>query len=173
MSTRDGDNRNKCRKVIAFLRRCPIAPDQQDKRWREQSLRGKLDITYSCARHGVCREFTPVFAKHLRSFWLIDSLAIGVDRMKRNFGPMQEKGRKGGALERRELTVVITAEVDCFRSADQPGTTPFVDIGASFNRDPKIHLLSGDPVIRQRWKTGSTSPAWLRCPKGGETIFWR
>src|SRR6267378_6182519 len=89
-----------------------------------------VDITYSCARHGVCREFTPVFAKHLRSFWLIDSLAIGVDRMKRNFGPMQKKGRKGGALERRELTVVVTAEVDCFRSADQPGTTPFVDIRA-------------------------------------------
>ncbi len=60
-----------------------------------------------------------MFAKHLRSFWLIDSLAIGVDRMKGNFGPMQKKGRKGGALERRELTVVVTAEVDCFRSADQ------------------------------------------------------
>ncbi len=72
-----------------------------------------------------------MFAKHLRSFWLIDSLAIGVDRMKRNFGPMQKKGRKGGALERRELRVVVTAEVDCFRSADQPGTTPFVDITAS------------------------------------------
>jgi hypothetical protein len=72
-----------------------------------------------------------VFAKQLRSFWLIDSLAIGVDRMKRNFGPMQKKGRKGGALERRELTVVVTAEVDCFRSADQLGTTPFVDTRAS------------------------------------------
>src|SRR6266446_6632345 len=67
-----------------------------------------VDIAYSCVRHGVCREFTPVFAKHLRSFWLIDSLAIGVDRMKRNFGPMQKKGRKGGALERRELRVVVT-----------------------------------------------------------------
>jgi hypothetical protein len=72
-----------------------------------------------------------VFAKHLRSFWLVDSLAIGVDRMKHNFGPMPKKGRKGGALERRELTVVVTAEVDCFRSADQPGTTPFVDTRAS------------------------------------------
>src|SRR6266852_3262940 len=33
---------------------------------------------------------------------------------------MQKKGRKGGALERRELTLVVTAEVDCFRSTDQP-----------------------------------------------------
>jgi hypothetical protein len=86
-----------------------------------------------------------VFAKHLRSFWLIDSLAIGVDRMKRNFGPMQKKGRKGGALERRELTVVVTAEVDCFRSADQLGTTPFVDTRASLGtflvRLPTSRLL--------------------------------
>jgi hypothetical protein len=40
-------------------------------------------------------EFTPVFAKHSRSFSLIDSLAIGVDRMQRSFGSMQKKGRKG------------------------------------------------------------------------------
>ena len=72
-----------------------------------------------------------MFAKHLRSFWLIDSLVIGVDRMKRNFGPMQKKERKGGALERRELTVVVTAEVDCGGPADQLGTTPFVDTRAS------------------------------------------
>src|ERR1700674_694083 len=91
-----------------------FVPDQQDKRWREQSLRGNLTFQSACAtgrqqhapdglwisricvlEHGVCREFTPVFAKHLRSFWLIDSLAIGVVRMKRNFGPMQKKGEKG------------------------------------------------------------------------------
>jgi hypothetical protein len=51
------------------------------------------------------QEFTPVFAKHSRSFSLIDSLAIGVDRMQRSFGSMQKKGRKGEP-ERRELTVV-------------------------------------------------------------------
>ena len=55
-----------------------------------------------------------MFAKHLRSFWLIDSLAIGVDRMKHNFvadakerekrGSIREKGidsrrhRRGGLL---------------------------------------------------------------------------
>ena len=49
------------------------------------------------------------------------ALVIGVDRMKRNFRPMQKKGTKGRASERRELTVVVTAEVDCFRSADQTG----------------------------------------------------
>jgi hypothetical protein len=50
--------------------------------------------------HSVCREFTPVFAKHSKSFWLIDSLAAGVDRMQRNFGPMQKKGSKGRMTEK-------------------------------------------------------------------------
>src|SRR6266566_1920086 len=65
-----------------------------------------MDIAYSCARTWCfAGEFTPVFAKHSRSFSLIDSLAIGVDRMQRSFGSMQKKGRKG-EQERRELTVV-------------------------------------------------------------------
>ena len=49
-------------------------------------------------KHGRCWEFTSVFAKHSRSFSLIDSLAVGVERMQRNFGPMQKRGsmRKKG-----------------------------------------------------------------------------
>jgi hypothetical protein len=33
--------------------------------------------------------FTPVLAKHSKSFNLIDTLAVGVDRIQRNFEPMQ------------------------------------------------------------------------------------
>lgn len=32
--------------------------------------------------------FTPVLAKHSKSFWLIDCISVGVDRMQRNFEPM-------------------------------------------------------------------------------------
>ena len=42
LSMRKGRNRNKSRKVVAFLRRCPAAwvtPELQDKRWRTQSSR--------------------------------------------------------------------------------------------------------------------------------------
>ena len=35
--------------------------------------------------------FTPVLAKHSKNFSLQDSLAIGVDRMQRNFGPMRHQ----------------------------------------------------------------------------------
>jgi hypothetical protein len=51
-----------------------------------------------------------VFAKHSRSFSLIDSLAVGVDRTQRNFGPMQKKGsmRKKGT---RLLQILINASL--------------------------------------------------------------
>jgi hypothetical protein len=35
--------------------------------------------------------FTPVLAKHSKSFNLIDTLAVGVDRIQRNFEPMQRQ----------------------------------------------------------------------------------
>ena len=35
-------------------------------------------------------DFTPVLAKHSKSFSLIDCISVGVDRMQRNFGPMQK-----------------------------------------------------------------------------------
>jgi hypothetical protein len=35
--------------------------------------------------------FTPVLAKHSKNFSLQDSLAIGVDRMQRNFEPMRQR----------------------------------------------------------------------------------
>jgi hypothetical protein len=35
--------------------------------------------------------FTPVLAKHSKSFNLIDTLSVGVDRIQRNFEPMQRQ----------------------------------------------------------------------------------
>jgi len=36
-------------------------------------------------------DFTPVLAKHSKSFNLIDTLSVGVDRIQRNFEPMQRQ----------------------------------------------------------------------------------
>jgi hypothetical protein len=36
-------------------------------------------------------DFTPVLAKHSKSFNLIDTLSVGVDRFQRNFEPMQRQ----------------------------------------------------------------------------------
>ena len=35
--------------------------------------------------------FTPVLAKHSKSFSLIDCISVGVDRMLRNFEPMRKQ----------------------------------------------------------------------------------
>ena len=51
--------------------------------------------------------FTPVQAKHSKSFSLIDCVSVGVDRMQRNFEPMRKQVE---AWQRSELTDV-TAKV--------------------------------------------------------------
>ena len=51
--------------------------------------------------------FTPVLAKHSKSFSLIECISVGVDRMQRNFDPMR---RQVEAWQRSELTDV-TAKV--------------------------------------------------------------
>ena len=55
----------------------------------------------------VSRAFTPVLAKHSKSFSLIDCISVGVDRMQRNFEPMRKQVE---AWQRSELTDV-TAKV--------------------------------------------------------------
>jgi hypothetical protein len=51
--------------------------------------------------------FTPVLAKHSKSFSLIDCISVGVDRMQRNFEPMRKQVEE---WQRSELTDV-TAKV--------------------------------------------------------------
>src|ERR1700722_3902681 len=47
--------------------------------------------------------FTPVLAKHSKSFPLIDCISVGVDRMQRNFEPMRKRVE---AWKKNELTGV-------------------------------------------------------------------
>ena len=51
--------------------------------------------------------FTPVLAKHSKSFSLLDSIAVGVDRMQRNFEPMRKQVEE---WQRTEL-VDVTAKM--------------------------------------------------------------
>src|SRR5712671_4090874 len=55
----------------------------------------------------VTAVFTPVLAKHSKSFSLIDCISVGVDRMQRSFEPMRKQVE---AWQRSELTDV-TAKV--------------------------------------------------------------
>jgi len=57
--------------------------------------------------HIVPGVFTPVLAKHSKSFSLVDCISVGVDRMQRNFEPMRKQVE---TWQRSELTDV-TAKV--------------------------------------------------------------
>jgi hypothetical protein len=48
----------------------------------------RVFVCENLAFHG---EYTPVLAKHSKHFSLEDSLAIGVDRMQRNFEPLKQQ----------------------------------------------------------------------------------
>jgi Domain of unknown function (DUF932) len=60
----------------------------------DKSFRLALTVGYRvfvCSNMAFSGDFTPVLAKHSKSFNLIDTLAVGVDRMQRNFEPMQRQ----------------------------------------------------------------------------------
>lgn len=59
--------------------------------------------------------FTPVLAKHSKSFNLIDTLAVGVEGIQRNFEPMQrqvEQWRSSQITDERAKLILYEAFVD-------------------------------------------------------------
>jgi hypothetical protein len=59
--------------------------------------------------------FTPVLAKHSKIFNLIDTLGVGVDRIQRNFEPMQrqvEHWRQAQITDERAKLILYAAFVD-------------------------------------------------------------
>jgi Domain of unknown function (DUF932) len=63
--------------------------NSHDKSFRLSCTVGlRVFVCENLAFHG---EYTPVLAKHSKNFLLEDSLAIGVDRMQRNFGLLKQQ----------------------------------------------------------------------------------
>ena len=76
----------------------------------DKSMRLAMTCGYRvfvCSNMAFSGDFTPVLAKHSKSFSLIDCVSVGVDRMQRNFDPMRNQVV---AWQRSELTDV-TAKV--------------------------------------------------------------
>jgi hypothetical protein len=70
---------------------------------------------FVCSNMAFSGDFTPVLAKHTKSFNLIDTLAVGVDRIQRNFEPMQRQveGWRGTQLsDERAKLILYRAFVD-------------------------------------------------------------
>jgi hypothetical protein len=61
---------------------------------------------FVCSNMAFSGDFTPVLAKHSKSFSLVDAIAVGVDRMQWNFEPMRKQVE---AWRQSELTDVTAA----------------------------------------------------------------
>src|SRR5689334_939164 len=58
----------------------------------DKSMRLALTVGYRvfvCDNLAFQGDFTPVLAKHSKSFDLVDALSVGVDKMQRNFKPLE------------------------------------------------------------------------------------
>src|SRR5713101_7735280 len=60
----------------------------------DKSMRLAMTVGYRvfvCDNMAFQGDFSPVLAKHTKRFSLVDAVSIGVDRMQRNFEPMQHQ----------------------------------------------------------------------------------
>jgi len=84
----------------------------------DKSLRLGLTVgirVFVCSNMAFSGDFTPVLAKHSKSFNLIDTLAVGVDRIQRNFEPMQrqvERWRQDQLTDSQAKLIFYSAFVD-------------------------------------------------------------
>lgn len=70
---------------------------------------------FVCSNMAFSGDFTPVLAKHSKSFNLVDTLSVGVDRIQRNFAPMQrqvESWRQTQITDSEAKLILYSAFVD-------------------------------------------------------------
>jgi hypothetical protein len=93
--------------------------------------------------------FTPVLEKHSKSFSLIDSISVGVDRMQRNFEPMRKQVE---TWQRSELTDV-TPKVVIYEASGKLRWRPGVLAGLALSRSLGWNRRSSFLQRRSHWRT--------------------
>jgi len=79
--------------------------NSHDKSFR-LAITGGLRVLV-CENMAFSSDFTPVLANHSKHFSLQDSLAVGVDRMQRNFEPMRKQVEAWRQSELTDVTAKI------------------------------------------------------------------
>jgi hypothetical protein len=85
------------------------------KNSHDKSMRLALTCGYRvfvCSNMAFSGDFTPVLAKHSKSFSLVDAISVGVDRMQRNFEPM----RKQVEIWRQSELTDVTAKMIIYQA---------------------------------------------------------
>ena len=76
----------------------------------DKSMRLAMTCGYRvfvCSNMAFSGDFTPVLAKHSKSFSLVDAISVGVDRMQRNFEPMRKQVEAWRQSEVTDVTARI------------------------------------------------------------------
>jgi hypothetical protein len=113
------------------------------------------------SEHIVSGVFTPVLAKHSKSFSLIDCISVGVDRMQRDFEPTRKQVE---AWQRSELTEV-TAKVVIYESFVEGKLEAPKHLARTAASDREVvkrgtrTIIHGDDDIRRRTKVRRTQDA--------------
>jgi hypothetical protein len=83
----------------------------------DKSMRLAMTCGYRVFVWAFAGDFTPVLAKHSKSFSLIDCISVGVDRMQRNFEPMRKQVEAWQGSELTDVTAKAHPKQRCFRDA--------------------------------------------------------
>ena len=131
----------------------------------DKSMRLALTVGYRvlvCDNMAFYGDFTPVLAKHTKHLSLVDILAVGVDRMQRNFEPMrkQVEAWKGTRLPDGAAKLVI------YRAFVQG------ELDVPKHLDRRVHDLYFSPQVEEfaPRTTWSLSNAFTSAFKGLDPI---
>jgi hypothetical protein len=107
--------------------------------WLEPSARYRHRELKRQFCHIVHGGFTPVLAKHSKSFSLVDSISVGGDRMQRNFEPM----RKQVELWHQSELTDVTAKMVIYQAFIEG------ELGVRRHLARRVHDLYFDPSVRR------------------------
>jgi len=110
-------------------------------------------------------------AKHTKSFNLVDTLSVGVDRIQRNFEPLQhqiETWRKMQITDERAKLIFYNAFID---GAEPPAVTPHVTDGAvwcdqSVTKRPLQALTEPHRSRIERFREATRLSWYLKIERG-------
>ena len=121
--------------------------------------------------------FTPVLAKHSKSFSLMDCISVDVDRMERNFDPMRKQVEAWQRSELMDVTakvVIYEAFVEGKLEAPSTWRAPYMTSTSGQSTKSSGHERSGASRMRSR----PHSRNWIqfrssRRQRSPKQIDWR
>ena len=126
----------------------------------------QLSTTRKSFANIVAGAFTPMLAKYTKSFNLVDTLSVGVDRIQRNFEPMQrqvENWRETQIIDARAKLIFYSAFVEASWTLPRACCPKFIGRTSSHNtRSSRREPCGASPTrskysIRFRYSYASRS----------------